>query len=121
MTTDMVSRVRRKIENKVDAVLLGKPPSPVNLCWAITVAGSQQRAVPRSSSLGTGQGIPPAAMMQRWSTCFDGKKNPKWVMGASPGIPELREEQVCHRVVFLNRRLRVPVPPEMGLHCSCCC
>lgn len=76
--------------------------------------------MPCSSSLGTGQGIPPAATMHQQSTCFDGKKTPKRMMGASLGIPELWEEQVCHRVVFLNRRLRVPGPPEMGLHRSCC-
>ena len=42
-------------------------------------------------------------------------------MGASLGIPELREEQDCHLVVLLNRRLRAPVPPETGLHHLRCC
>lgn len=41
MITDMLSRVRRKVDNKVDAALLGNLPSPVNLSWAITLAGSQ--------------------------------------------------------------------------------
>lgn len=41
MITDMLSRVRRQIENKVDAALLGNPPSPANLSWAITLAVSQ--------------------------------------------------------------------------------
>lgn len=34
----MLSRVQMKIENKVDAALLGNPPSPVNLSWAISLA-----------------------------------------------------------------------------------
>lgn len=41
MITDMLSRVWRKTESKVDAALLGNPPSLVNLSWAITLAGSQ--------------------------------------------------------------------------------
>lgn len=41
MITDMLSRVQMKIENKVDAALLGNPPSPVNLSWATSLAGSQ--------------------------------------------------------------------------------
>ena len=48
--TDMLSRVRRKIENKVDAALLGNPPSPMNSSWAITLAGSQRSWEPAELS-----------------------------------------------------------------------
>lgn len=41
MITDMLSRVQMKIENKVDAALLGNPPRLMNFSWAISVAGSQ--------------------------------------------------------------------------------
>lgn len=69
MITDILSRVRRKTENKVDAALLGNPPSPVNLslgdypCWLPAFLGAflgaspaQQGAVPCRSLLGAGQG-----------------------------------------------------------------
>lgn len=42
-----------------------------------------------------------------------------WAMGASLGVPRLQEEQDCHLVVLLNTRLRVSMPPGMGLHGLC--
>jgi len=69
--TDMLSTVQRKIKNKVDAALLGNPPSPLNLSWAITLAGSPFSREPAELSRELGIAAPRWAQGREPTGCHD--------------------------------------------------